>query len=112
MYHHPVAIVCDSSVGDGDNDGTIVETVNVGFVLSFSFLKTLLSISQPNIMSKKGRHQSKIDDCSAIFIYLVENFLGNIPPSASIGNFPLSGKFPRWDFSYRPVQCIAVQCRV
>ena len=59
MYHHPVAIVCDSCGGDGDNDCIIVETVNVGFVLLFSFLKTLLSISQHNILSKKGTHQSK-----------------------------------------------------
>ena len=39
----------------------------------------------------------------------MESFLGNIPPSAWIGNIPLSGKFPRWDFSYNSVQCSAVQ---
>ena len=68
VYHLPVAIVCGSCGGDGDNEGTIVVTVNVGFAILFSFLKTLLSISQPNIMSKKGTHQSKIDDCTALFI--------------------------------------------
>ena len=69
--HLPVAIGCGScgdGDGDGDNDGTIVVTVNVSFVLSFSFLKSLLSISQTNIMSKKGTNQSKIDDCTALFI--------------------------------------------
>ena len=68
MYHIPVAIVCVSCGGDGDNDGTIVVTVNVGFVLLFSFLKTLVPISQHNIMSKKGTNQSKIYDCTALFI--------------------------------------------
>ena len=61
MYHLPAAIVC------GSCGGTTVVTVNVGFVLLFSFLKTLMSISQRNIMSKKGTHQSKIDDCTALF---------------------------------------------
>ena len=37
VYHLPVAIVCGSCGGYGDNDGTIVVTVNVGFVLWFSF---------------------------------------------------------------------------
>ena len=37
MYHLPLAIVCGSCGRDGDNDGTIVVTVNVGFVLLFSF---------------------------------------------------------------------------
>ena len=39
-------------------------------------------------------------NCTAQYIWLVEDFLGNIPPSLCIGNFPLSGKFPKWDFSY------------
>ena len=68
MYHIPVAIVCVSCGGDGDNDGTIVVTVNGGFVLLFSFLKTLLSISQHNILYKKGIHQSKINCCTALLI--------------------------------------------
>ena len=40
----------------------------------------------------------------------MENFLGNIPPCACIGNFPLSGKFPRGNFSYRPLHCTALHC--
>ena len=36
----------------------------------------------------------------------MEYFLGKIPPSACIGNIPLYGKFPRWDFSYNSVFCV------
>ena len=60
-----------------------------------------IQIFRPNLEKKYNFYL--LFNCTALYIYLVENFLGNIPPSACIGNFPLSGKFPRWDFSYNSI---------